>query len=99
MRTNSIISDPEPLVPRVKPIDKKEPQNDFEKLANSEDYPQFSEYIEQRIEHFTRFLPATGTPVEALSDTERAVAWGQAIVVIKELEVLNQYVQNLKRKK
>lgn len=101
MRTNSVISDPEPLAPTppVQPAKKQEPQNDFEKLANnSEDYKQFDAYIQQRIKYFTGYLP-NGTPVESLSDEQRAVAWGQATVVIRELEMLNNTVQNFKRKK
>lgn len=49
MRTNSVISDPEPLtpIPVAKPADKTEPQNDFDQLANSSDYPQFRAYLEQ----------------------------------------------------
>lgn len=101
MRTNSIISDPEPTTPQptAKPQEKNEPQNDFDKLANSDDYPQFKEYIEQRIKYFQGYLPSTGEPVEKLSDEQRAVAWGQSAVAIKELEMLNQTVQNFKRKK
>ncbi len=100
MRTNSIIDDPTPLVPTpVKQPDKTaEPQNDFEKIAtNDSDYKQFNGYIEQRIKYFTGFLP-NGIPIENLTDTEKAVAWGQAVVVIKELEMLKNTVDGFKRK-
>jgi hypothetical protein len=75
-----------------------EPQNDFDKLRNSGDYPQFHSYIQQRITYFNGFLP-NGTPVENLTDEQRAVAWGQAAVVIKELQLLDNQVQNFKRAK
>ena len=100
MRTNSVISDPEPLTPA--PVVQKdkdpEPQNDFEKLANSSDYPQFKAYLQQRIKYFGQFTP-DGTPVEKLTKTERINAWGNAVVVIRELELLERQLDNYKRKK
>jgi len=100
MRTNSVISDPEPLapIPVAKPADKTEPQNDFDQLANSSDYPQFRAYLEQRIKYFSQFTP-DGTPVEKLTKEERINAWGNAVVVIKELEMLSNQLKNFKRKK
>lgn len=100
MRTNSIISDTEPFTPTPVTKEKKsEPQNDFDKLANSEEYPQFKAYVEQRIKYFQQYLPSAQKPVEELSDEARSVAWGQAVVAIKELEMLNNTVQNFKRQK
>jgi hypothetical protein len=100
MRTNSVISDPEPLVPTPvqKPDKNPEPQNDFDKLANSSDYPQFRAYLEQRKKYFGQFTP-DGTPVEKLTKTERINAWGNAVVVIRELEMLQNQLDNYKRKK
>lgn len=100
MRTNSVISDPEPLVPvpPVQPDKKKEPQNDFEKLANSSNYKQVKDYLDQRIKYFQQYLPSSGKPVEELTDEQRAVAWGQASVAIKELEMIKSTLDNLKRK-
>lgn len=99
MRTNSVISDPEPLspMPVAKPADKQEPQNDFDKLANSSDYPQFRDYIDQRVKYFGQFTP-DGTPVEQLTKEQRIEAWGSAVVVIRELQLLANQVKNFKRK-
>lgn len=100
MRTNSIISDPEPLTPTPtqQPAKKTEPQNDFEKIANSEDYPQFKAYIEQRIKFYQSFLP-NGTPIDHLDAKAQKVAWGNAVTIIKELEILENTLANYKRKK
>lgn len=100
MRTNSVISDPEPTVPTpvVQPNKDPEPQNDFDKLANSGDYPQVRDYLDQRIKYFGQFTP-DGTPVEKLTKTERINAWGNAVVVIRELQLLQDQLKNYKRKK
>lgn len=100
MRTNSVISDPEPLVPVpvVNKAKNPEPQNDFEKLANSEDYPQFDAYIKQRIKFFQSFLP-NGTPIDHLDAKAQKIAWGNAVTIIKELELLENTLANYKRKK
>lgn len=100
MRTNSVISDPEPLtpVPTQQPAKKKEPQNDFDKLANSGDYPQFDGYLDQRIKFFQSFLP-NGTPIDHLDAKQQKIAWGNAVTIIKELEMIKTTLHNYKRDK
>lgn len=100
MRTNSIISDPEPLTPTptVQPAKNPEPQNDFEKLANSDDYPQIKGYLDQRIKFFQSFLP-NGTPIDHLDEKQEKIAWGNAVTIIKELEMIENTLKNYKRKK
>ena len=98
MRTNSIISDPLPQVPATSgiPDQPKAKPNDFEKIVSSSKYPQFAEYVQQRIDYYKSFTPG-GTPVTEISDKQRAVAWGQSIVVIREFEQLLAFLNASKR--
>lgn len=102
MRTNSIISDPAPYVPALSGNEKKQttkaPPTDYEKIASSDDYPQFAHYIQSRIDHFSQFTPA-GIPVENLTEAERVIAWGQASVVIRELRTVLATLEAFKKKK
>ena len=102
MRTNSIISDPAPYIPALSGNEKKQttkaPPNDFEKIAKSDDYPQFAHYIQSRIDYFSQFTPA-GTPVENLSEAERSIAWGQASAVIREMRALKDTLETYRRQK
>lgn len=102
MRTNSIISDPAPYSPTPSQETQKQttkaPLNDFEKIAKSDEYPQFAHYIQSRIDHFSQFSPA-GTPVENLTEAERVVAWGQASVVIREMRALKDTLETYRRQK
>ena len=99
MRTNSIISDPQPFVPALSGAQKpkKEKPNDYEKLANSEDYPQLAHYINSRISFYQRYLPG-GKEIKSLSKEKRIEAWGSAVTIIEELESLMNTVNAFKRK-
>jgi hypothetical protein len=99
MRTNSIISDPEPLQPVVPALSgqKKPKPNDFEKIANSEDFPQFAHYVNSRIEYYQRFTPG-GVEIEKLTKEQRIEAWDSAVVIIKEFEGLMNSLDAFKRK-
>lgn len=101
MRTNSIISDPEPtqpVVPALSGQKKKVKPTDYERIANSEDYPQFAHYIQTRIQYYQRYLPG-GTEIKKLSKDERIEAWGSAVTIIEELEGLMNTVNAFKRDK
>jgi hypothetical protein len=100
MRTNSIISDPEPTQPVIPALSgqKKPKPTDYEKIANSEEYPQFAHYINSRIEHYQRYTPG-GKAIEGLSKKQRVEAWDSAVVIIKELEGLMNTVNAFKRNK
>ena len=99
MRTQSIISDPEPYVPIQDKPAPEPPKTDWEKLGQSSGYPKVNEYIEGRKEYFRRYLPG-GEPIEELKTAdERNHAWGQAVTVIKELEALQLTIAAHTRKK
>lgn len=89
MRTNSIINDTLPTSPVIPALSgqKKQKPTDFEKIANSETYPQFAYYINSRIQHYQRYMPG-GKEIKGLSKEERIDAWSSAIVIIEELETL-----------
>lgn len=97
MRTNSIISDPEPTKPIVPALTgRKAKPTDMEKIANSEDYPQFAEYISGRIKYYERFTPS-GEPVENLTEEQRIAGWASAVTIIKEYEGLLKTLHAFKR--
>ena len=100
MRTNSIVSDPVPFSfdPPKKESEKKEPDNDFEKLANSENYPQIMDYLANRIAFHQRFLP-DGTPIENSRQDEQIKAWNVACEVIAEFKMLHDTIKNFKRER
>lgn len=98
MRTTSIISDPQLTEPTAPPIKKEQRKpSDFERLANGDDYPQVVDYLDSRIEYFSSFAP-DGTPAEKLSQEQVAFAWGQSVVVIRELKALKNTLATMKRK-
>ena len=98
MRTNSIISDPEPYVPALsgKPAVKSKP-TDFENIANGEDFPQFTEYIKGRITHYQKFLPSTAD-VKGMTTEQRVAGWDNAVVIIGEFEGLLNTLHAFRRK-
>jgi hypothetical protein len=99
MRSNSVISDPQPFnFEPPKPVKKEEPDNDFEKIANSEHYPQIMEYLANRIAFHQRFLP-DGTPIENASQAEQLKAWNVACEVIAEFKMLQDTFKNFKRER
>lgn len=98
MRTNSIMSDPLPATDVVNVNEpKRTPPTDFERIANSEEYPQFVNYLESRIKHFQQFVPG-GTPVADINPDELPYRWGQSTTVIAELEALKSTLEAFKRK-
>lgn len=99
MRTNSIISDPEPLTPVIPALtgQKKPKPTDYERIANSEDFPQFAHYINSRIEYFQQFTPS-GEDITKLTKKERIEAWDTAVTIIREFEGLMNTVNAFKRK-
>lgn len=99
LRTNSIISDPEPTVPALSgaPKKPKTQPTDYERIANSEEYPQFVHYLDERIKHFQRYTP-DGREIEGLSIQERLEGWNTAVVIIKEFEALKNTLLAFKKK-
>ena len=103
MRTNSIMSDtqndPILTVPALSGQQKEKPKpTDYERIANSTDYPQFVHYLDSRIKYFQQFVPG-GTPVEEIKAEELPYRWGQSTAIIKELEALKNTLEAFKKKK
>lgn len=103
MRTNSIMSDsindPTLTVPALSGQAKEKPQpTDYEKIANSSEYPQFVHYLDSRIKHFQQFVPG-GKLVEEIDPKELPYRWGQSTAIIQELEALKNTLEAFKKKK
>lgn len=92
MRTNSPISDPEPLTLPVTKKPQKPQKSEWAELGKEEKYPTLHKYFEGRKEYFRRYLPG-GAPIEELTEEARAIAWGQALVVIKEIEAIQATIE------
>jgi hypothetical protein len=98
MRANSIISDSDITKPEAPALQKAQRKvSDFEKVANSEEYPQFADYLKSRIDYFSQFTPG-GTPVQKLTKKERSDAWDSAITIIQEFESLLRTLDSFKKK-
>lgn len=102
MRTNSILSDPTNdqalTVPALTGQQKEKPKpTDYERLASSDDYPQFVHYLDSRIKYYQQFVPG-GTPVEEVSAEELPYRWGQSTAAIKELEGLKNTLRAFKKR-
>lgn len=97
MRTNSPIDDAAPYeMPEIVPV-AAPPKSDWEKVATSKRMKQIDAYIDARIKEHQTFLPG-GTPVLSLTEKERMAHWGNALVVIDELEGIRRILQAGKAK-
>lgn len=85
MRTNSIIGDTMDFSSVEPPVTPKIKESDWQKIANSKAYPEFSTYLEGRKDYYRKYLP-DGRPVENLSTEERIAYWNVATILIREIE-------------
>lgn len=75
----------------------KQKTTDFERVANSEEYPQFADYLKSRIDYYSQFTPG-GTPIQQLTKKERVDGWDSAITIIQEFESLLRTLDSFKKK-
>jgi hypothetical protein len=95
MRTNSPISDPEPLTPDPPQRPKRAKKSDWEKLAKDSKYPEIQAYIDARKKFYSRYTPG-GEPVEGLTKEQRAEMWDVATTILKEFEDFENVINTFK---
>ena len=94
MRTNSPTPDSDPFTQVVtQPKPEKPAPSDIQKIANSENYPQFKAYIDQKKEFYRNYMPG-GESITKFDDEEAGRWWKCAATIIAELDVIDNMLRN-----
>lgn len=85
MRTNSPISDPEPITRPPAPKKPKQQPSEWEKLGKSNEFPKVNAELEKIKADLQRYLP-DGKQISGLTDAERRRRWDSAVFGIEIVE-------------